>query len=59
MKEQTMSTIRKRPSAKAEIDDETRGIVEQRLAAADRESKQDAREAIEEIRRKIKQPVPR
>jgi hypothetical protein len=59
MKEQTMSTIPKYRSAKPEIDDETRRIIEQRLATADHEPKQDARDAIEEIRRKIKQPVPR
>ncbi len=54
-----MSTIPKYRSAKPEIDDETRRIIEQRLATADHEPKQDARDAIEEIRRKIKQPVPR
>jgi hypothetical protein len=54
-----MSTIPTRPGTKPEIDDETRRIIEQRLATADHEPKQDARDAIEEIRRNLKQPVPR
>jgi hypothetical protein len=48
-----------RHSTKPEIDDETRRIIERRLATADREPKKNAWEAIEEIRRTLKQGVPR
>jgi len=47
---QTMNSITQRPGTKPEIDDETRRIIEPRLATADHEPKQDAREVIEEIR---------
>ena len=46
-----------RPNAK--IDPETVKIIRERLASADEEPERDAREAIEELRRELKQPVPR
>jgi hypothetical protein len=47
-----------RPGTEPEISDRERRIIEERLATADSEPRQDAREAIEEIRRKLKQPSP-
>jgi hypothetical protein len=54
-----MSTVPTRPNSKAPVDEETRLIIEHRLATADQEPKQDAREALEEIRRKLHDPSPR
>lgn len=54
-----MSTMPTRPNLKAPADEETRLIIEHRLATADQEPKQDAREALEEIRRKLHHPSAR
>ena len=56
-----MSTTPTRPRTEPEVDDETRRIIEQRLATADDEPTHDPREAIEEIRmrRKLKPLSPR
>jgi hypothetical protein len=52
------STIPTRPGTTPPVDEETRRVIEQRLATAEDESRQDAREAIEEIRRKLQHPSP-
>lgn len=54
-----VSIVPSRPGKKPEIDDETRHIIERRLATADSEPREDSKKAIEEIRRKINQPIPR
>jgi len=55
-----MSDQPKPPGVKAEeIDPETRKIILERLATADDEPTSDAREALAEIRKSLKHPVPR
>jgi hypothetical protein len=60
------STIPTRPGTNAPVDDETRRIVEERLATADGNPKQDYLEALAHAVRegrkevaKLKHPVPR
>jgi hypothetical protein len=54
-----MSTTPTRPVTEPEISDRERRIIEQRLATADDEPRQDARQAIEEIRRELHHASPR
>jgi len=54
-----MSTTPSRPGTEPEISDREKWIIEQRLARADNEPRQDARESIEEIRRKLQHPSPK
>jgi len=55
-----MSSTPTRPETEPSIDDETRAIIEQRLATFDEDRKTavDAREALAAIRRSLKHPLP-
>lgn len=54
-----MSTTPTRPAITQPVDDETRRVIEQRLATAEDEPREDAREAIEGIRRKLQHSANR
>jgi hypothetical protein len=61
-----MSTTPVRPGTEPPVDEETRQIIEQRLATADGNPKQDYMEALEDVVRegrkklsRLKHPVPR
>jgi hypothetical protein len=59
--DETMSTIPIRPETEPEIDEETRAILDERLRTIDQDALEsvDCKEALAEIRRSLKSPVPR
>jgi hypothetical protein len=56
-----MSTTPTRPRIEAPVDEETRRIIEQRLATFDEDCRTavDAKEALAAIRKNLKDPSPR